>query len=104
VLPRDKYTAIRHEKPRSKGESQRPECKVCKFAANGIITEGFEVGTIHKVCTNPACPVHHPKKVNSSTGDGAQGSREELGSRSLQVQAITVSRDTQPIKQHFESI
>jgi predicted RNA methylase len=24
-------------------------------------TEGSDVGTVHKVCANPSCPVHHPK-------------------------------------------
>jgi ParB family chromosome partitioning protein len=41
---------------------------VCKFTTDAIITEGSDVGTIHKVCANPACPVHHPKKQNSLTG------------------------------------
>jgi ParB family chromosome partitioning protein len=34
---------------------------VCKFTTDAIITEGSDVGTIHKVCANLACPVHHPK-------------------------------------------
>jgi ParB family chromosome partitioning protein len=62
TLPRNKYTAIRDDKPKSKDEATRPEFKVCKFATEAIITEGSDVGTVHKVCANPACPVHHPKK------------------------------------------
>jgi ParB family chromosome partitioning protein len=62
VLPRNQYTAIRDEKPKSKEEAQRPEFKVCKFTADAIITEGSDLGTIHKVCANPSCPVHHPKQ------------------------------------------
>jgi ParB family chromosome partitioning protein len=61
VLPRNQYTAIRNEKPKSKDEAKRPEFKVCKFATDAIIAEGSDVGTAHKVCANPACPVHHPK-------------------------------------------
>jgi ParB family chromosome partitioning protein len=34
---------------------------VCKFTTEAIITEGSDVGTVHKVCANPSCPVHHPK-------------------------------------------
>jgi ParB family chromosome partitioning protein len=30
VLPRNKYTAIRDDKPKSKEEAQHPEFKVCK--------------------------------------------------------------------------
>jgi ParB family chromosome partitioning protein len=38
---------------------------VCNFTTEAIITEGSEVGTIHKVCANPTCPVHHPKQPTS---------------------------------------
>ncbi|SEG67632.1 chromosome partitioning protein, ParB family [Bryocella elongata] len=62
VLPRNKYTAIRDEKPKSTDEAKRPEFKVCKFTTEAIITEGSDIGTLHKVCANPACPVHHPKQ------------------------------------------
>jgi ParB family transcriptional regulator, chromosome partitioning protein len=65
VLPRNKYTAIRDDKPKSKDEAERPEFKVCKFTTEAIITEGSDVGTIHKVCSNPACPIHHPKQTTS---------------------------------------
>lgn len=78
VLPRNKYTAIRDEKPKSKEEAQRPEFKVCKFTADAIITEGSDVGTIHKVCANPACPVHHPsKKTNNRATNDAQFKAEQ---------------------------
>jgi ParB family chromosome partitioning protein len=62
VLPRNKYTAIRNDKPKSTEEAKRPEFKVCKFTTEAIITEGSDVGTLHKVCVNPTCPVHHPKQ------------------------------------------
>ena len=61
VLPRNKYTAIRDDKPKSNDEAKRPEFKVCKFTTEAIITEGSDVGTLHKVCAYPSCPVHHPK-------------------------------------------
>jgi len=64
VLPRNKYTAINAEKPKSKDEAKRPEFKVCKFAADAIITEGSGVGTFRKVCANLDCPIHHPKKAS----------------------------------------
>ena len=62
VLPRNKYTAIREDKRKSKDDAKRPEFKACKFTTEAIITEGSDVGTIHKVCSNPTCPVHHPKQ------------------------------------------
>ena len=70
VLPRNKYTAIRDDKPESKDEAERPEFKVCKFTADAIITEGSGVGTIQKVCANPACPIHRPK-AQTSAGSGS---------------------------------
>ena len=77
VLPRNRYTEIRDEKPKSKEEAQRPEFKVCKFAADAIITEGSDVGTIHKVCANPDCPVHHPKKAKNAGANDAQWKAEQ---------------------------
>jgi ParB family chromosome partitioning protein len=62
VLPRNRYTAIQDEKPKDKQQAQKPEYKTCKFSTEAIITEGSDVGTIHKVCANPSCPVHHPKQ------------------------------------------
>ena len=71
VLPRNKYTAIRDDKPKSNDEAKRPEFKVCKYATDAIVTEGSEIGTTHKICANPACPVHHPKKANSANANDA---------------------------------
>jgi ParB family transcriptional regulator, chromosome partitioning protein len=49
VLPRNKYTAIRDDRPKSKDDVKRPEFKECKFTTEVIITEGSDVGTFHKV-------------------------------------------------------
>jgi ParB family chromosome partitioning protein len=77
VLPRNKYTAIRDDKPKSNDEAKRPEFKVCKFATDAIVTEGSEIGTMHKVCANPACPIHHPKKVNGNGANDAAFKAEQ---------------------------
>ncbi|MDR3723873.1 MAG: hypothetical protein P4K83_05225 [Terracidiphilus sp.] len=77
VLPRNRYTAIRDDKPKSNDEAKRPEFKVCKYATDAIITEGTDVGTVHKVCTNPACPIHHPKKQASAGANDAQWKAEQ---------------------------
>jgi ParB family transcriptional regulator, chromosome partitioning protein len=62
VLARNKYTVIRDDRPKSKEEAKRPEFKECKFTTEAIITEGSDVGTVHKVCADPSCPVHHSKQ------------------------------------------
>jgi ParB family chromosome partitioning protein len=77
VLPRNKYTAIRDDKPKSNDEAKRAEFKVCKFATDAIVTEGSEIGTMHKVCANPTCPIHHPKKANSAGASDAQFKAEQ---------------------------
>ncbi len=75
VLPRNKYTAIRGDKPKSNDEARRPEFKVCKFTTDAIVTEGSEVGALYKVCTNPACRVHHPKKASDAQFKAEQENR-----------------------------
>jgi len=77
VLPRNKYTAICDDKPKSNDEAKRPEFKVCRFATDAIVTEGSDIGTIHKVCKNPDCPIHHPKKVNGNGANNAAFKAEQ---------------------------
>ena len=77
VIPRNKYTAIQDEKPKDKQQAQRPEYKVCKFTTEAIITEGSDVGTIHKVCASPACPVHHPKQQTSRNNEKWKAEQEK---------------------------
>ena len=62
VVPRGKYVAIREEKPKDKDEAQRPEYKTCRYITEAIIVEGDGKGTTHKVCANPECLIHHPKR------------------------------------------
>jgi ParB family chromosome partitioning protein len=87
VLPRNQYTTIRDEKPKSKEEAKRPEFKVCKFTTEAIIAEGIDVGTVHKVCASPTCPVHHPKQEKNS--DGAKWKAEQEKQRKEQAIANT---------------
>ncbi|MBN9617687.1 MAG: chromosome partitioning protein ParB [Acidobacteriales bacterium 59-55] len=85
VLPRNKYTAIQDEKPKNKQQAQRPEYKSCKFTTEAIVTEGSDVGTIHKVCANASCPVHHPKQQNSRDDEKWKAEQE----RQRKEQAIS---------------
>jgi ParB family transcriptional regulator, chromosome partitioning protein len=77
VLPRNKYTAIREDKPKSKDDAKRPEYKVCKFTTEAIITEGSDVGTIHKVCANPSCPIHHRKQPTNRSDEKWKAEQEK---------------------------
>jgi ParB family chromosome partitioning protein len=66
TLPRNKYTEIRPEKPTTKEEATRPEFKTCKYTTEAIVSDGIDKGELRKVCTEPTCPVHHPKKQSSA--------------------------------------
>jgi ParB family chromosome partitioning protein len=77
VLPRNKYTEVRAEKPTSTDEAKRPEFKSCKFTTDAIVTDGTEVGTMRKVCTNAACPVHHPKQQTSRNDEKWRAEQEK---------------------------
>jgi len=77
VLPRNKYVAIRDEKPKSKEEAQRPEYKSCKYTTEAIIAEGSERGGIHNVCAHPDCPIHHPRQQHQRSGADASFKAEQ---------------------------
>jgi ParB family transcriptional regulator, chromosome partitioning protein len=77
VLPRNKYTAIQGDQPKSKDDAKRPEFKGCKFTTEAIVTEGSEVGSIHKVCANASCPVHHPKQQTSRNDEKEKAEHEK---------------------------
>jgi ParB family chromosome partitioning protein len=62
VVPRSKYVEIRPDKPDTPEKAKWPEFKTCKHTAEAIIADGIDKGEMRKVCTEPTCPVHHPKK------------------------------------------
>ena len=62
VIPRNKYVEIKGDKPTGKHQRDWPEYKTCKSTTEAIITEGTEKGELRKICADPNCPVHHPKK------------------------------------------
>jgi ParB family chromosome partitioning protein len=90
VLPRNQYTAIRNGKPKSNDDAKRPEFKVCKFTTDAIITEGSDVGTVHKVCASPDCPIHHPKKQQPKHADAPYKAEQEKERREAAI-ANTIS-------------
>lgn len=77
VLPRNRYIAIRDEKPTTKEQAKRPEFKVCRFATEAIVSEGSDVGSIQKVCANPACAIHHPKPQARRRDEHANAEQEK---------------------------
>jgi ParB family chromosome partitioning protein len=65
IVTRSKYVEIRSEKPDSPEKAKWPEFKTCRFTAEAIVADGLDKGEVRKVCTQPDCPVHHPKKQPS---------------------------------------
>ena len=105
VIPRNKYVEIRLDKPKSKNERDRPEYKSCKYTAEAIVTEGTEKGETKKVCANPDCPVHHPKKQNQRNhADAAfkaeqeKRRREEAIAQTTGVRVLKAIGDAVPVR------
>ena len=104
VLPRNQYTAIRDEKPKSKDEAKRPEFKVCKFTTEAIIAEGSDVGTVHKVCANPICPVHHPKQEKNrddakwKTAEQEKQRKEQAIANTTGIRVLKAIGDAVPVR------
>ena len=103
VLPRNKYTAIRDDKPKSKDDAQRPEFKVCKFTTDAIITEGSDIGTIQKVCANPDCPIHHARKQRPATDAAFEAEqekrrREEAIAQATGIRVLKATSDAVPVR------
>jgi ParB family chromosome partitioning protein len=61
TIPRNKYVEIREEKPDAPEKVKWPEFKTCKYTTEAIVADGIGKGELRKVCTQPDCPVHHPK-------------------------------------------
>jgi ParB family chromosome partitioning protein len=89
TLPRNKYTEIRPEKPKSKEEAARPEFKTCKFTTDAIITDGIDMGETRKICSDANCPVHHPKKHPQQIAENAKWKAEQEKRRREEALAQT---------------
>ena len=78
VVPRGQYVEIRQEKPKNKFQQDAPEFKTCKYTAEAIVADGVDKGEIRKVCANPDCQLHHPKKQHRRVqGDASAKAAQE---------------------------
>ncbi len=77
AIPRNKYVEIREDKPQKKEQRDWPEYKTCKSTTEAIITEGREKGELRKVCADPNCAVHHPKRQPSKSDATFKAEREK---------------------------
>lgn len=105
VIPRNKYVEIRQDKPKNKYQQDAPEFKTCKYMSEAIVTEGSEKGEMRKVCANPECPVHHPKRQNQrSHADAAfkaeqeKRRREEALAQATGLRVLKAIGDAVPVR------
>ena len=105
VVPRGKYVAIESEKPKDKFDAQRPQHKTCRYITEAIVADGEGKGTIHKVCANPDCPVHHPKKKQQRTNADAsfkaaqdKQRREEAIANAIGVRTLAAIAEAVPVR------
>jgi ParB family transcriptional regulator, chromosome partitioning protein len=77
AIPRNKYVEIREEKPDTPEKAKWPEFKTCKYTTEAIVADGIDKGELRKVCTEPDCPVHHPKKQPSKADASLKAEQEK---------------------------
>jgi ParB family chromosome partitioning protein len=93
VIARNRYVEIREEKPKNKYQQDAPEFKTCKYTTEAIVADGTEKGEIRKVCANPDCPVHHPKRQNQRNhADAAFKAEQEKRRREEAIAQTTGMR------------
>lgn len=77
ILTRSQYVEIRQEKPQNKYQQEAPEYKMCCYITDAIIAEGGGKGSLRKVCSNPSCPVHHPKQQTNRRDEKWKAEQEK---------------------------
>jgi ParB family transcriptional regulator, chromosome partitioning protein len=105
AIPRNKYVEIRQDKPKSKNERDWPEYKTCKYTTEAIVTEGTEKGETKRVCANPECPVHHPKRHSQRNQSDAafkaeqeKRRREEAIAQTTGMRVLKAIGDAVPVR------
>jgi ParB family chromosome partitioning protein len=105
VVPRNQYVEIRQEKPKNKFQQDAPEYKTCKYTTEAIVADGAEKGEIRKVCANPDCPVHHPKKQQRQTNADAamkaaqeKQRRDEAQAQATGLRVLKAIGDAVPVR------
>jgi ParB family chromosome partitioning protein len=77
LVTRSKYVEIRPDKPDTPDKAKWPEFKTCKHTTEAIVADGIDKGELRKVCTEPTCPIHHPKKQPSKADASFKAEQEK---------------------------
>lgn len=105
AIPRNKYVLLRQDKPQKKEQRDWPEYKTCKSASEAIVTEGTEKGELRRVCADPDCLVHHPKKPQKQVESNAsfkaeqeKRRREEALAQATGLRVLKAIGDAVPVR------
>jgi ParB family chromosome partitioning protein len=105
AIPRNKYIEVRQDKPQRKDQRDWPEYKTCKYTTEAIVTEGTEKGETKRVCANPECPIHHPKRQQQHTRSDAafkaeqeRRRREEALAQATGLRVLKAIGDAVPVR------
>jgi ParB family transcriptional regulator, chromosome partitioning protein len=83
AIPRNKYVEIREDKPGTPEKAKWPEFKTCNYTTEAIVSDGIDKGELRKVCTEPTCPVHHPKKQTPKADASLKAEHEKRHEEAL---------------------
>ena len=105
IVPRGQYVEIRQDKPKNKYQQEAPEYKTCKYVTDAIVADGTEKGELRKVCANPDCPVHHPKRQRRQVqADAAEKAaqdkqrREEAIANTTGIRVLAAIAEAVPVR------
>src|SRR6185437_969170 len=95
----------RQDKPQREEQCDWPEYKACKHTTEAIVTEGTEKGETKRVCANPECLIHHPKRQQQHTrADAAfkieqeKRRREEALAQATGLRVLRAIGDAVPVR------
>jgi ParB family chromosome partitioning protein len=77
IVSRSKYVEIRPDKPDTPEKAKWPEYKTCKHTTEAIVSDGIDKGELRKVCTEPDCQVHHPKKQTTKANASIKAEQDK---------------------------
>jgi ParB family chromosome partitioning protein len=103
ALPRNKYIEIKTQDPDAKKHRDWPEYQTCKSMTEAIVTEGTEKGELRKICADPECSVHHPKKQRPAGEERIKAEqlkqrREEAIANAVSLRVLSAIVDAVPVR------
>jgi ParB family chromosome partitioning protein len=51
--------------------------QTCNYTTKAIVSDGIDKGELRKVCTEPTCRVHHPKKQTPKADENFKAEQEK---------------------------